>query len=223
MKKVDKLIEKRIQSMGYIYIVEFSYRGRRKYSQFFYRQGNVVKRQDIQDDLEKVYPGAILLSFSRSEQNPALPLIVMKEDLRDWFGKGKKGGAGGGGWDRYNTKGERVGKCAREPGEPKPKCLSKEKAAKMSKSEIGNAVKRKRKADPVADRKGKGGKPKMVSNNIGEEYIEEKNVPTNPSLWSKMKSRAKAKFDVYPSAYANGWAAKMYKDAGGKWKKEAKK
>jgi len=218
MKKVDKLIEKRIQSMGYIYIVEFSYRGRRKYSQFFYRQGNVVKRQDIQDDLEKVYPGAILLSFSRSEQNPALPLIVMKEDLRDWFGKGKKGGAGGGGWDRYNTKGERVGKCAREPGEPKPKCLSKEKAAKMSKSEIGNAVKRKRKADPVADRKGKGGKPKMVSNNIGEEYIEEKNVPTNPALWSKMKSRAKAKFDVYPSAYANGWAAKEYKKAGGGWK-----
>ena len=22
------------------------------------------------------------------------------ENLRDWFGKGKKGGAGGGGWDR---------------------------------------------------------------------------------------------------------------------------
>ena len=25
--------------------------------------------------------------------------------------KVKKGGAGGGGWDRYNTKGERIGKC----------------------------------------------------------------------------------------------------------------
>jgi hypothetical protein len=48
--------------------------------------------------------------------------------------------------------------------------------------------------------------------------LEEKNVPTNPSLWSKMKARAKAKFDVYPSAYANGWAAKEYKKAGGKWK-----
>jgi len=48
--------------------------------------------------------------------------------------------------------------------------------------------------------------------------LEEKNVPTNPSLWSKMKSRAKAKFDVYPSAYANGWAAKEYKKAGGGWK-----
>ena len=36
------------------------------------------------------------------------------------------------------------------------------------------------------------------------------------------KDKQKKKFDVYPSAYANGWAAKMYKDAGG-WKKEAKK
>ena len=34
----------------------------------------------------------------------------VEEDLRAWFGKGKKGGAGGGGWDRYNTKGERIGK-----------------------------------------------------------------------------------------------------------------
>jgi hypothetical protein len=353
------------------------------------------------------------------------------EDLRKWFGKGGEGGVGGGGWDRYNTKGERIGKCAREPGEGKPKCLSKEKAAKMSRDEIAAAVRSKRKADPVADRSGKGGKPKMVSNNIKEEMgsvrycpkcqknetrsecaygprywdmfsmppaittnqmkydiaqihpaneekdhehsmarselstimsaakrlkkkmgkgegnieawvqskitkaadyldsaadyldsgehdvhgsmdeekgpcwtgykqvgmkkkngkevpncvpvseadltidpqkhrqaqrdqkirnlaqkgstegersaaerktkgpklfgedlklvdkillqleaevINEKNVPTNPSLWSKMKSRAKAKFDVYPSAYANGWAAKEYKKAGGGWK-----
>jgi len=36
---------------------------------------------------------------------------ILTEDLRAWFGKGKKGGAGGGGWDRYNTKGERIGKC----------------------------------------------------------------------------------------------------------------
>ena len=311
---------------------------------------------------------------------------IAYEDLRKWFGTGGEGGVGGGGWDRYNTKGERIGKCAREPGEGKPKCLSKEKAAKMSKDEIAAAVRRKRKADPVADRPGKGGKPKMVSNKIKEEMglvrycpkcqknelrsecaygprywdmfsmppaimsnqmkydiaqihptneekdhehsmarselstvmnaakrlkkkmgkgegnieawvqskitkaadyldaaadyldsgehdvhgsmdeekgpcwtgykqvgmkkkgkkmvpncvpehtgivgkileqiegekelqaLEEKNVPTNPSLWSKMKSRAKAKFDVYPSAYANGWAAKEYKKAGGGWK-----
>jgi hypothetical protein len=52
-----------------------------------------------------------------------------------------------------------------------------------------------------------------------EWILVEKNVPTNPSLWSKFKSQARAKFDVYPSAYANGWAAKKYKAAGGSWKK----
>ena len=52
-----------------------------------------------------------------------------------------------------------------------------------------------------------------------EESIEEKNVPTNPTLWSRAKSLAKSKFDVYPSAYANGWAAKWYKSKGGGWKK----
>jgi hypothetical protein len=46
-----------------------------------------------------------------------------------------------------------------------------------------------------------------------------KNVPNNPSLWSSCKAQAKAKFDVYPSAYANGWAAKQYKAKGGTWKK----
>ena len=46
----------------------------------------------------------------------------------------------------------------------------------------------------------------------------EKNTPTNPSKWSYYKSQAKKKFDVYPSAYANGWAAKQYKAAGGGWK-----
>jgi hypothetical protein len=100
----------------------------------------------------------------------------MNEDLRDWFGKGGKGGVGGGGWDEYNTKGERTGKCVRgddDDGEgPKPKCLSKEKAAKMTKKEIAAAVKRKRKEDPVADRPGKGGKPIMSSNKIDEGLID---------------------------------------------------
>ena len=50
------------------------------------------------------------------------------------------------------------------------------------------------------------------------ERLDEKNCPTNPSKWSYYKSQAKKKFDVYPSAYANGWASKKYKAAGGGWK-----
>jgi hypothetical protein len=54
------------------------------------------------------------------------------------------------------------------------------------------------------------------------ETIEEKNTPTDPKLWASKVAAAKSKFDVYPSAYANGWAAKEYKKAGGGWKSEAK-
>lgn len=51
---------------------------------------------------------------------------------------------------------------------------------------------------------------------------ESKNKPTNPKLWARAKSLAKSKFKVYPSAYANGWAAKWYKKNGGGWRKAKK-
>jgi len=50
------------------------------------------------------------------------------------------------------------------------------------------------------------------------EQIDEKNVPTSPEKWARAKAAAKAKFAVYPSAYANGWASKKYKAMGGGWK-----
>ena len=53
---------------------------------------------------------------------------------------------------------------------------------------------------------------------VKDEYIIEKNEPTNPKLWTQAKSLAKKKFDVYPSAYANLWASKWYKKRGGGWK-----
>ena len=52
--------------------------------------------------------------------------------------------------------------------------------------------------------------------------LKEENKPTNPGLWSKAKAAARSKFDVYPSAYANGWAVQWYKKRGGGWKKVAK-
>jgi hypothetical protein len=55
------------------------------------------------------------------------------------------------------------------------------------------------------------------------QLTEGENKPTNPSLWSRAKSMAKSKFKVYPSAYANGWAAKWYKSKGGGWRKGKKK
>ena len=90
----------------------------------------------------------------------------VEEDLKAWFGKGKKGGAGGGGWDRYNTKGERIGKCGdSKKGEGKPKCLSKARAASLrssgGKKAIAKAVNKKRREDP---NKNRSGKAKNVSN-----------------------------------------------------------
>jgi hypothetical protein len=91
--------------------------------------------------------------------------LSLREDLRDWFSKKHPTGN----WRRFNTKGEAIGPCAREPGEPKPKCLSNEKSAKMSREEIAAAVRRKRKTDPVVNREGSGNRPIMVSNNIKSE------------------------------------------------------
>jgi predicted kinase len=174
--------------------------------------------------------------------------LSMNEDLRKWFSKSDPKG----GWKRINSKGEAIGPCAREPGEPKPKCMSNEKRASLSKKERASAVAAKRRHDPDAERKGKpinvsnfgkgkiseeetneacwtgytakGMKKKgnrMVPNCVPEgkmKYLEEKNMPTNPELWSRAKSMARQKFDVYPSAYANGWASKWYKSKGGGWK-----
>ena len=54
------------------------------------------------------------------------------------------------------------------------------------------------------------------------EDLHEKNKPTNPDLWSQAISKAKSKFDVYPSAYANAWASKWYKEQGGGWRSKKK-
>lgn len=53
------------------------------------------------------------------------------------------------------------------------------------------------------------------------QYAKGGSVPQNAKLWSQAKALAKSKFDVYPSKYANNWAAKWYKSKGGSWRKAA--
>jgi hypothetical protein len=146
---------------------------------------------------------------------------MIVENLRNWFSKSHPKGN----WVRMNSKGDIVGPCARDPGEGKPKCLPLSKARSMSKDERAASVRRKRRQDPDTDRPGTGNKPIMVKTeqrtffNLREGLrLNEKSEPTNPELWSRAKALAKSKFDVYPSAYANGWAAKWYKSKGGRWK-----
>jgi len=46
-----------------------------------------------------------------------------------------------------------------------------------------------------------------------------KNKPTNPDLWQQSLDWARQRYEVCPSAYCNGAAAKRYKSKGGKWRK----
>ena len=101
-------------------------------------------------------------------------------------------------------------------------------------SEMSKSLTRKTKSEAVDDKDVKGLKKlakglkgsskahldqmKKLNKMISDSYIAEKSVPNNPKLWAAKKAAAKAKFDVYPSAYANGWAAKQYKAAGGTWR-----
>lgn len=62
----------------------------------------------------------------------------------------------------------------------------------------------------------------VLLNNLREESglikIAAKHEAKNKKLWAKCIAEAKRKFDVFPSAYANGYAAKLYKKKGGTWK-----
>lgn len=170
--------------------------------------------------------------YKKDTPGESVDEVYRNSGLGKWFHGQSAGGEPG--WDRYDTTGKKVGKCGdSDPGEGKPKCLSRQKAAKLraqgGKNAIANAVRRKREQDPNQDRPGTGNKPINVSNKIKKEnvmklpkgFISEKNKPTNPALWAKSKAKARSKFDVYPSAYGNAWAAKDYKAAGGGWTTES--
>ena len=166
--------------------------------------------------------------------------VYKDSGLGDWFGKGGGGGKESGGWDRFNTAGERIGKCGdAKKGAAYSACLSAEKAKQLGKKGIADFVKRKRAAQKKAGDKAKGGeskkgqKPVMVKTgakgldkkneslmSFGKFLREGENKPNNPALWKKAIAKAKEKFDVYPSAYANAWASKWYKSKGGTWSKK---
>ena len=92
-----------------------------------------------------------------------------------------------------------------------PKCVPASRAARMTPEQIASAVRRKRTAESTQNRDGK--KPINVSTE--EDKMEKTNVPTDPALYARVKAEAKAKFDVYPSAYANAWLVREYKKRGG--------
>ena len=94
--------------------------------------------------------------------------FITQEDLRKWFGKGGAGGTTKGGWDRYGSDGQKLGKCGGEKeGGAYAACLSAEKAKKLGPKGRASFVNRKRRDQKKAgdSKKGKqrskGKKPVM--------------------------------------------------------------
>ena len=117
--------------------------------------------------------------------------------LHDWFK--------GGGWKQAGGKYD--GKpCAKQPGQTtKPFCRDADDRASMSKEERDRRASKKRREDPDADRKGKA-----------------KNV-TEESKKDACYHKVKARYDIWPSAYASGALVKCRKKGAGNWGNKSKK
>jgi len=105
-----------------------------------------------------------------------------------------------------------------------PKCVPASKASKMKPSEIASAIRRKRKAEATQQRDGKNPiyVPTKKKDALGGDFGEKAATPTDKELYERVKAEARAKFDVYPSAYANAWLVREYKKRGGGYKEGAK-
>ena len=124
--------------------------------------------------------------------------------LHDWFK--------GGGWKQAGGKYD--GKpCAKQPGQTtKPFCRDADDRASMSKDERDRRAAKKRKEDPNPDKKGKA---KMVhEGKTFSEFVEEKDA-----CYHKVKAR----YDVWPSAYASGALVKCRKKGAKSWGNKSKK
>lgn len=83
---------------------------------------------------------------------------LMNEDLRKWLGKGKTGSTSGGGWDRYGSDGQKLGKCGDgKEGGAYAACLSQEKANKLGPKGRATFVRKKRADQKKAGDTKKGG------------------------------------------------------------------
>ena len=121
--------------------------------------------------------------------------------LRDWFK--------GGGW--VQTGGKYDGKpCAKQPGQKtKPYCRDADDRASMSKDERNKRAAKKRKEDPNPNRTGR------AKNVTQEEMMLEK----KDACYHKVKAR----YDVWPSAYASGALVKCRKKGAKNWGNKTKK
>ena len=146
--------------------------------------------------------------------------VDVDENLKQWF-KDK--------WVRFGPDGKIKGDCARgNDSEGKPKCLPQSKAHALGKDGRASAARRKRREDPNPERKG-------AAKNVAtkkESVVEYTNIPFNvcPSCGGSIVHesqlnekqdacyhKVKARYKVWPSAYASGALVQCRKKGAKNW------
>ena len=80
MKRCRTLREEnwsRLNKYGAPYTITFIFRGQTKMIQMFFPQRARPLKQNVQYELEKVYPTGKVIYFSPSEKDPTKPLLVI--------------------------------------------------------------------------------------------------------------------------------------------------
>ena len=166
------------------------------------------------------YPGVDARELTSMYNDLVNETGELSENLRKWF-KDK--------WVRFGPDGKIKGDCARgDDSEGKPKCLPQSKAHSLGKDGRASAAARKRREDPNPERKG-------AAKNVAtkkESVVEYTNIPFNvcPScgdsivhesqLQEKQDAcyhKVKARYKVWPSAYASGALVQCRKKGAKNW------
>ena len=127
-----------------------------KFKQPVQRKGyNILMEVSVKESIRKIVRKAI---DELIEDNTCIDCgHITNEDLRKWFGKGGEGGTTSGGWDRYGSDGQKLGKCGGgKKGGAYAACLSAEKAKKLGPKGRAAFVRRKRAAQKKAGDTKKG-------------------------------------------------------------------
>ena len=148
--------------------------------------------------------------------DPCVCESVTNENLRDWF-KEK--------WVRFGPDGKVRGDCARDDdSEGKPKCLPQKKAHALGKKGRKTAASRKRREDPNKNRRGPAKNVKTKeSQYVMAEALTEAQFDEAAGEKDACYHKVKARYKVWPSAYASGALSKCRKVGAANWGNKSKK
>ncbi len=130
--------------------------------------------------------------------------------LHDWFTKSKSSD-GTPGWVQLG--GKYAGKpCAKQPGQTtKPKCGSSKMSSAMSDDEEDRAARKKRKQDSDPNRSGEA------------KFVATENVAESSGEKDECYKKVKARYKIWPSAYASGALVRCRKVGAKNWGTKTKK